>query len=103
MPLVVNRSFLSWRDSKDLFILAADASRFGVGEQRLETTLEATHKDIDTAIAIFEELGSRLELAGMSVVVRASRLHIFGCRLATEFVRAGRPHHKKAARTCLLL
>jgi len=36
--------------------------------------LEATRKDIDTAIAIFEELGSRLEFGGMSVVVHASRV-----------------------------
>ena len=86
MPLVVNRSFLSSRDSKDLFILAADPSRFGVGEQRLETTLQATRKDIDTAIAIFEELGSRLELGGMSVVVQASRPHHNPLSNALSFV-----------------
>ena len=38
--------------------------------------LQATRKDIDAAIAIFEELGSWRELGGMSVVVRASRPHI---------------------------
>jgi len=37
--------------------------------------LQATRKDFDAAIAIFEELGSRIELGGMSVVVRASRPH----------------------------
>ena len=50
-------------------------------------------KDFDAAIAIFKNLGSRHELGGMSVVVQASRLHIIGYRLATEFVRARRPHH----------
>ena len=48
---------------------------------------------VATSGAIFEELSSRIEFGGMSVVGQASRLHINGCRLAIGFVRARRPHH----------
>ena len=43
-------------------------------------------KDFDAAIAIFEDLGSRLELGGMSVVGQASRPHHNPLSNALSFV-----------------